>query len=153
MINATSGLYEGDLNCPSFSSLSNTSGGTTISKQLPSDAKGQFTTLGTIAFGGSFSEIACSNDASIKYINFSSGNGYTGKYTFYDSSLTEKGYVAWQSGTHYSSSFTSSFTITYTYGAGTVFKFKNLQSGNSGLEEGQVYYILDSNGKKALYLV
>jgi len=156
-VNASSGLFQGSIDSPAFSSKPNTSGGTTATAQLPSDKQGQYDAITTLWSNNGLDadvmySVAVSSDSSIKWVqyysSYSGGRSGNYKYQFFNGSLAKVGEIGYswytpQFGStqrEYTSSFEgSSPSLSITYGQGEIFKFKNLPTAVTGLQSGQVY--------------
>lgn len=159
VVNAQDGIYNGKIDCPSFSSLPNETGGTTLSLTVSStDDEGQYNQLKSWCNANSLPKkdiFACtlSDNPSVKYFSYNdSGIDYYPYFYFKDSkgetvyslTVSQTGF-----GTYYFSDLKGKpFSFSITFGQGDIFRFKELQNGNSGLSEGQVYYRETSTGKQ-----
>lgn len=157
IVNAQDGIYNGKIDCPSFSSLPNETGGTTLSLTVSStDAQGQYNQLDSWCDDNSLpmnDVFICSmpEDPLVKYFSYSGSVAYPSFYfedskgnTLYSLFTSSTGF-----GTYYFSDLKGKpFSFSITFGQGDVFKFKELQNGDSGLSEGQVYYRETSTGKQ-----
>lgn len=162
VVNASSGLFKGNLDTPAFSSLPNDTGGTTVSYTCHyTDAEHQL--RGVYSFwqennlsSGIQYECSLSANANVRYV-IKKGYGNDPDFMFYDESMVLKeeirasNYGTIASG--YRSTLTGkTFDMSVTFGKGEIFKFKGLQQGKDGLSEGQVYY-KTASGEKQLYVV
>ncbi len=162
VVNASSGLFKGNLDTPAFSSLPNDTGGTTVSYTCQyTDAEHQL--RGVYSFwqennlsSGIQYECSLSANANVRYV-IKKGYGNDPDFMFYDESMVLKEEIrASNYGTiapGYRSTLTGkTFDMSVTFGKGEIFKFKGLQQGKDGLSEGQVYY-KTASGEKQLYVV
>ena len=143
-VNAEQGVFKGSIDSSAFASLPSSSG-TTDDIILTSSEAYQVNTMAdycqtTLTVNKHY---ACSVtiDSSVEYIRYS-GSGTDVNIYFYNSSFIEVAvmrriYGTWLS---YDSDYKgSSLTVSVSYGAGDVFKFKNLPTSASGLASGQVW--------------
>lgn len=162
VVHATSGLFQGSVDTPAFSSLPNETGGTTVSYSCQfTDAEHQL--RGVYSFwqennlsSGIQYECSLSANANVRYV-IKTGYGNDPDFMFYDESMVLKEEIrASNYGTiapGYRSTLTGkTFDMSVTFGKGEIFKFKGLQQGKDGLTEGQVYYKTVS-GAKQLFVV
>ena len=149
-INATSGLFKGEIDCPSFSSLPTSN--QTLLIQCQSGAGNQYNelydrTVNLLTEGTMYKCVHSLNNAIVYFAHRRLSSGFW-SFRFYDSSRSEIATISasrnWGS-TNYSSPWSSqSFSLNITYGEGDVFTFKNLPNEDVGLEEGQVW--IDEDG-------
>lgn len=162
IVNASSGLFKGSVDTPAFSSLPNTTGGTTVSYSCQySDAEHQlrgvysFWSTNVLSQGIPY-ECSLSANENVRYV-IKAWSSNDPDFMFYDESMVLKEEIrASNYGTiapRYKSTLSGkTFTISVTFGKGEIFKFKGLQQGKDGLAEGQVYYKM-KDGEKQLFVV
>ena len=145
IINATSGFFGGQIDCPSFSSLPG-DGGENLVCNVPA-GNGNTQAPPLLEFGeeieaeyGSATYYRCTHslEPSIFYITFDMYG-----VSFYNSIGGLKvGYITRQAGwaeAEHTDWPNQAFTVTVSIGAGEVFKFKDLPESDVGLEAGQVW--------------
>jgi len=144
-VNAEQGVFKGSIDSSAFASLPS-SGGTTDNITLTSSEEYQVETMADYCQAtlttNRYYACSVSIDSSVKYIRYSRIGSDVDIY-FFNSSFTSVGYLRMYYGTFgyaYRSSYEgSSFTVSVSYGAGDVFKFKNLPTSSTGLTSGQVW--------------
>lgn len=146
--NIKEGLFEANIDAPSFSSLPGSGGtsgsfsGTTAKQQV----KGAYNTIKDFLVPNKLYPCVVSGDSSVKYISHNGGFIQLG--SSFDVTLhvpggtnkTMSGAIVPFSGAQYTSPYAGqSKTFTFYYGMGDVFKFKNLPTDDVGLSSGQVW--------------
>lgn len=146
--NIKEGLFEANINAPSFSSLPGSGGtsgsfsGTTAKQQV----EGAYNTIKDFLVPDKLYPCVVSGDSSVKYISHDGGFiqlGSSFNVTLHVPGGTNKtmsGVIVPFSGAQYTSPYAGqSKTFTFYYGMGDVFKFKNLPTDDVGLSSGQVW--------------
>jgi hypothetical protein len=146
--NIKEGLFEANIDAPSFSSLPGSGGtsgsfsGTTAKQQV----EGAYNTIRDFLVPNKLYPCVVSGDSSVKYISHNGGFIQLG--SSFDVTLhvpggtnkTMSGAIVPFSGAQYTSPYAGqSKTFTFYYGMGDVFKFKNLPTDDVGLSSGQVW--------------
>ena len=146
--NIKEGLFEANIDAPSFSSLPGSGGtsgsfsGTTAKQQV----EGAYNTIKDFLVPNKLYPCVVSGDSSVKYISHDGRSielGSSFHVTLHVSGGTNKtmsGAIVPFSGAQYTSPYAGqSKTFTFYYGMGDVFKFKNLPTDDVGLSSGQVW--------------
>lgn len=144
-VNASSGVFRGSIDSPAFSSLPS-SGGTTDDTSLTSNEKYQVNTMcdycvATLTIDHFYS-CSVSIDSAVAYIRWGGSSNITDVY-FYNSSFVRVAEMRRNYGTfgwtYHSTYAGSALTVSVSYGAGDVFKFKAIPTSATGLASGQVW--------------
>lgn len=145
MVNANEGVFKGSIDSPAFSSLPSSSG-TTDDTSLTSSKDYQANTMCSYCVAtlttNHFYSCSVSIDSAVAYIRWAGDSTNTNVY-FYNSSFAiiaemrrAYGTFGWS---YYSDYAGSALTVSVSYGAGDVFKFKSIPTDSLGLESGQVW--------------
>ena len=144
-INALTGFFGGQIDCPSFSSLP--ASGTEIVVDMPTGASAQYDTLYDALYSQlteeNYYECTHSLNSDIKYVRWDmDGTGHYYFY-FYDESRIEVAriysHTEWWNTSFESPWASSTFTVTVRYGLGDVFVLKDIPTEPNGLKVGQVW--------------
>ena len=144
-INASTGFFGGQIDCPSFSSLPRSD--TDLFVDCPAGAKAQYDMLlDDLEPALSYLKLyKCTHslEPSIKYVAWDgplAGHYY---FRFYDSAREEiyeiYSHTEWWNTSYESPWASSAFTLTITYGEGDVFILKDIPTEDNGLSSGQVW--------------
>lgn len=160
ILTGASGTFTGQFETPALRSITNTSSGTTITKDIPasSDAQGRLYALED--FRSKLTAISMSlpvkctlsgysGEYYLKYSEYGVGATYYTEFRFLQGD-TEVGKVIGKqpkigSSTYEASGLDNAFTLSYTYGNTDILILKDVQTGSAGLQSGQVYKTTDNH--------
>ena len=159
VLSSVSGLFKGNFDTPSITSMPNTSGGTTFSKYIPARSsesdKSQYAAITSFFDQFNLSTLYCSLsvNANVKMVSKIKYSSYTYQFIFKDENGNQIYYTRANQRSMTSSPWFEgnlpATDISTIFGAGNTLILKDIQEGSAGLKSGQVY----KNSSGALYIV